>query len=135
MNTTNNNALIELQNSKLDAQFLLKLFYALDQDYAQALIVLESVRCHQSEGFGTFIWITLSVDQMLNRYPLGTVARQTAYRAFASLVEQEILVLKSGVKNTARTYQLNTGNLLNRFNQVPNSMPGLMVENDSSGNT
>lgn len=130
MNTTNNNTLIELQNSKMDAQFLLKLFYALDQDYAQALIVFESVRCHQNEGFETFIWITLSVDQMLNRYPLGTVARQTAYRAFASLVEQEILVLKSGVKNTARTYQLNTGNLLTRFNQVPNSMPGLMVEND-----
>lgn len=130
MNTTNNNTLIELQNSKLDAQFLLKLFYALDQDYAQALIVFESVRFHQNEGFGTSIWITLSVDQMLNRYPLGTVARQTAYRGFASLVEQEILVLKSGVKNTARTYQLNTGNLLTRFNQVPNSMPGLMVEND-----
>lgn len=133
MNTSNNNALIELQNSKRDAQFLLKLFYALDQDYAQALIVLESVRFHQNEGFES--WINLSIDQLINRYPLGTVARKTAYRAFASLVEQEILVLKSGVKNTARTYQLNTGNLLTRFNQVPNSMPGLMVENDSSGNT
>jgi hypothetical protein len=122
MNTTNN-AMIEFQSSKLDAQFLLKLFYALDQDYAQALIVLESVRFHKELGFDS--WNTLSVDQIISRYPLGTVARQTAYRAFSSLVEQDLFDLKTGVKNTARTFQLNAEKLVNRLNQVPDSMPGL----------
>lgn len=115
--------MIEFQNSNLDAQFLLKLFYAMDQDYAQALIVYESVRFHKELGFES--WNTLSVDQLINRYPLGTVARKTAYRAFSSLVEQDLFILRSGVKNTARTFQLNAEKLLSRFNQVPDSMPGL----------
>lgn len=116
----------------IDAQFILRLFYAFDGSMAAAMVVAETLKFHRhANSFDSFCG--KSVDELVNVFKPASFSKRTLHRAFQDLIAMGVLELKPVVRNTARKYRIVPQALMTLVQPIDDSYPGLTPSLSQAG--
>jgi hypothetical protein len=112
---------------QLDAQLFLKLMYANNHKFGQALVLFELVKFHKRNDFDA--WCTRSAQEIVDACPVGTANNDMIRYAIGSLDAMQVIESNPVVRNTKRQFRLCPVDLVEMVNSVNPGMPGLDASN------